>query len=363
MAGIRAQLRRLPPIASRDARIKDLRRSERELRAELERLTERSQRLEQERARLMRPPKYSPKHPSWHGRVMEQARVGRLLDEIDTRAEYPRRRLLEKLHNYELARSYGVSTPRVVGIWEQLEEVPWDTLPERFVLKSNRGFSGRGVLPLQRHDGAFRMIDSHRKMTVRAIESHYQQARAVAGPFFVEELLPGTAAVLPDDIKIYAFYGQVADVLLRRVGQHGDTGSISYRFVDADGQELGKVREGHRYDFTIEPPQDLALMVEMARELSLAVPVPFVRVDLYQVPGGVVLGELTPLPGSSETLTREHDRALGAMYDDAEARLLLDLTHGRPFTVTHGPHERDLSVPMAPTVALPSTGSLDATQA
>src|SRR5690625_4922895 len=144
--GIRAQLRRLPPIASRDERIKALRRSERQLRAQVERLTERDRRLEQDRARLMRPSKYSPKHPSWHARIMEQSRVGQTLREIDTEVEFPRRRLLEKLHNYELARSYGVATPRVVGIWEQLEEIPWDTLPDRFVLKSNRGFSRRRVL-------------------------------------------------------------------------------------------------------------------------------------------------------------------------------------------------------------------------
>src|SRR5690625_2933314 len=71
--GIRAQLRRLPPIASRDERIKALRRSERQLRAQVERLTERDRRLEQDRARLMRPSKYSPKHPS----RSEERRVGK----------------------------------------------------------------------------------------------------------------------------------------------------------------------------------------------------------------------------------------------------------------------------------------------
>ncbi|WP_114906141.1 ATP-grasp fold amidoligase family protein [Ornithinimicrobium murale] len=354
--GLRARVRRLPAIAWRDDRIAELRRSEKTLRAQVSRA---ERRLEQATTRLatvkqewddaqraIADRKYSPTEPSWHTRIMEQARVGRFLSTLDTQREYPRRRLLEKLHNYELARSYGVATPRVIGSWPRITELPWDELPESFVIKSNRGYSGNGVLPLRRHGDAFCFLDSGKAITPEEIVRHYQDARGLAAPYFVEEVLPGTGAVLPDDVKIYAFYGEVADVMLRRVTRHNDISSFTYRFLDAEGNDRGRVQERHRHAPDIAVPRDLAHMVEAARVLSTAVPVPFVRVDLYQLPEGIMLGELTPLPGTSGSFTREHDRLLGRMYDEAEARVNLDFARGRPFAVVPGPHDPSVTTPM-----------------
>lgn len=362
--GLRSQLRRVPPIAWRDDRIAELRRTEKELRTRLGRAEER---LEQARARLAKVEgqrdraqdqlaarKYSPKEPSWHVRIMEQARMGRFLSTLDTAREYPRRRLLEKLHNYQLARSYGVATPRVLGSWDRIAQVPFGELPETFVLKSNRGYSGNGVLPLRRSGEAFTFIDSDEVITAEGIVEHYEGSRGLAAPYFAEEILPGTGAVLPDDVKIYAFYGEVVDVMLRRVTRHNDIGSYTYRFLDGDGRDRGQIRSKDRpVADDIAVPRDLDHMVEAARVLSRAVPVPFVRVDLYQVPEGVMLGELTPLPGSSETFTTEHDRLLGRAYDEAEARLGLDFARGRPYAVTLGPHDPDVTVPMPARRSLP----------
>lgn len=371
--GLRQQLRRLPAIAWRDDRLAVLRDTEKRLRGqvrdlerEVRQVRERNDDRDREIARLVTSEaslrrsharqtvtKYVPTEPSWHTRIMEQARVGRLVSRLDPRTEYPRRRLLGKLHNYELARSHGVATPRVIGSWSRIAEIPWTELPERFVVKSNRGYSGRGVLPLRRQGAAFALLDSGRAMSPEEIIGHYGGARGVGAPYFVEEVLPGTEVVLPDDVKIYSFYGEIAHILLRRVSEHGDISAASYRFVDAEGEDLGQVQERDRHDPDIAVPRDLAHMVEVARVLSAAVPVPFVRVDLYQVPEGVILGELTPLPGSSESFTQAHDRLLGGLYDQAEARLNLDLSRGRPFAVTFGAHERDLMTPMRATTALP----------
>lgn len=361
--GLRAHLRGLPAIAWRDERIEELRQSEKSLRTRvsrvegrLEKVTQRLARAEEERDLALSQvagQKYSPKQPSWHTRIMEQARVGRYLSTKDTQREFPRRRLLEKLHNYELARSYGVATPRVIGSWQQITEVPWSELPETFVVKSNRGYSGNGVLPLRRHGDRFCFLDSGEGITGEEIVAHYQGARGLAAPYFVEEVLPGTGAVLPDDVKIYSFQGEVADVMLRRVTRHNDINSFTYRFLDAEGQDRGRVQERHRHDPDIAVPRDLEHMVEVARVLSKAVPVPFVRVDLYQVPDGVMLGELTPLPGSSGGFTKEHDQLLGRMYDEAEARVNLDFARGRPYAVIPGPCDPDVSAPMSARRRLP----------
>lgn len=358
---MRTFVRRLPPLAWRDRRIAELRQSERRLAAEVRELTKRLAAIEGTTVGARPDVKYSPQHPSWHWRVQEQARIGRYTSQLDPRTQHPRRRLLQKLHNYELARSHGLATPRVFGIWQRIEDVTWEDLPPSFVLKSNRGYSGRGVLPLTRAGEDFHVIGTDRTMSVAQIVDHYRGTRHVAAPYFAEEILPGTEVVLPDDVKIYAFYGEVADVLLRRVPEHGNIASFSYRFVDAEGRDLGQVQEDHHHDPDIGLPTDLPLMVRAAEVLSRAVPVPFVRVDLYQVPGGIMLGELTPLPGSSESFTKEHDRYLGALYAQAEGRVNLDLATGRPYAVTFGPHPRDVHRPMPVTSGPIGTSSPQST--
>lgn len=350
---LRRQLRRLPSLAWRDQRIEELRHREHDLRAEVRRLKQALRDRERDLAAQRTSAKYSPAHPSWHWRVQEQARVGRRTSLLDPNLQHPRRRLLQKLHNYELARSYGIATPTVLGTWARIDDVAWDTLPDRFVLKSNRGYSGRGVFPLERVGEQLRLVGTDHVVTAGDLAEHFRSTRGLKSPYFAEQMLPGTGAVLPDDVKIYAFYGEVADVLLRRVRRPGSVEAVSYRFVDADGADLGQVQENHAHDPDISIPRDLVHMVGAARLLSRAVPVPFVRVDLYQTTEGIVLGELTPLPGSSDSFTQEHDRYLGALYDDAEGRLNLDLARGRPYEVTFGSHARDLTLPMSPTTELP----------
>lgn len=345
---LRHQVRRLPPLARRDAEIRRLKRRVEKLQLA----------LAEEKAKPPPPPppppppRFRPKVPSWHVRVMEQQRVQEAVGALPGSADHPRRNLLLKLQNYEVARSYGVSTPQVLGVWSTVEEVDFDALPDEFVLKSNGGSTSRGVLPLQRTSSGFSLIDGTREYTRESIIEHYASARGARAPFFAETVLPGAHERLPDDIKIYSYYGDVAFALVRRMPVHADTSQARVRMLGPDGSDLGEVQQGRTYDLSVDVPRHLAHMVEVASVLSRAVPFPFVRVDLYDFPEGIALGEFTPLPGDSQTFTRDWDRDLGDRYDRAEARLQLDLTSGRPFRVLHGPHDRRLTTPMAPTTTI-----------
>lgn len=347
---LRPQLRRLPPLARRDAQIQELRREIRRLERRLE---ARQRQVDRLRAAPPPPPPYPPRKPSWHVRVMEQQRVQRAIGTDPGYADHPRHNLFLKLHNYEVARSHGVSTPQVLGVWPSPAEIDWAALPEEFVLKSNGGSTSRGVLPLRRTATGFEMLDGTRHFTADEIVEHYATARRVRAPFFAETLLPGSHEQLPDDIKIYTYYGEVAFALLRRMPVHGDTSRSRVRFLGADGTDLGELRHNRAPDDSVAAPRHYALMTGIASVLSLAVPLPFIRVDLYDTPGGVVLGELTPLPGDSDTFLPQWDRRLGQLYDRAEARLQLDLARGRPFRVLHGPHDRSPQRPMPATTVVP----------
>src|SRR5690554_1713249 len=130
---LRRQILRLPPIARRDAEIRRLKRRVEKLQLA----------LADEKAKPPppppppAPPRYRPKVASWHVRVMEQQRVQQAVGALPGSTDHPRRNLLLKLQNYEIARSYGVSTPQVLGVWPTVAEIDFDALPDEFVLKSN----------------------------------------------------------------------------------------------------------------------------------------------------------------------------------------------------------------------------------
>lgn len=76
------------------------------------------------------------------------------------------------------------------------------------------------------------------------------------------------------------------------------------------------------------------ILLEYAQRISLASPVPFLRIDFLSAQNQVVLGEITPHPGGTYAgqLFDEADKELGQMYYEAEARLYLDLLSGKKFS-------------------------------
>jgi hypothetical protein len=150
------------------------------------------------------------------------------------------------------------------------------------------------------------------------------------GPVFAEELLQGKEpGTLPDDVKIYVAYGQVLQVLLRRAVMVKGRPVTRTRYVSDIGRDLGKVALWQDTHPDIKVPTTLREMVEMARKISLALPMPLCRVDLYETASGPVLGEITRTPGAPHLYRPDHDEYMGRKWHKAEARLFEDMHHGR----------------------------------
>lgn len=202
------------------------------------------------------------------------------------------------------------------------EDIDLEELPEAFVVKSDGGAASRGVLPLRRRDDdRFETIDA-KILSAEDVRRQFQDLKdrkKVNHPYFAEELLvqPGGMAV-PDDVKIYSFYGEVHEVILiRRATDQGLGGEQTHRYLSADATDLGDVMEDHPSDTSIQIPPSFSEMMEAASHLSKAVGVPFVRVDLFQTDRGVVFGELTRAPGGPQYRTDDHDREMGAAWERA----------------------------------------------
>ena len=280
--------------------------------------------------------------PSYRRYLYAERRIAAMMPRRGDRGQMVTR----KLKSYAFAQSHGVDIPRVFDVWDRLEDIEWDDLPAAVVLKSNGGSGARGVVPLRRDGDHWRIVTGEVAITsaeiVERLRAHQDQGR-IRRPFFAEELLPGVDDdSLPVDVKVHAFYGEVGMVLLRSVDALG--AERRFRVILPDGTDYGRSSPQDVYDATIPIPTNFTEVVRVAERLSLSVPRPFVRVDLYDIGGRVVFGEFTPRPGGVEDYGPELDAQLGRLCERAQSRVRDDAIHGEGTGLRFGPGPRELQL-------------------
>jgi teichuronopeptide biosynthesis TupA-like protein len=322
---LRSVFTRLPPVARRDERISELEQARNEQAA-----------LDQQL--------YGK--PSFHRYIHAERRIASHLRELDGRDRG--QVVTHKLKSYSFAQSHGVDVPQIFGLWDRPEDIAWDELPEQVVIKSVKGAASRGVTPLRREEGRWTTVTTTDTIEPAQIVHRLRASVAsglVDGPFFAEELLGGGAGnALPIDVKVQAFYGEISHVLLRRVAAHGDPSVATFRVVFADGTDAGPVIRGLSHDDGIPVPENLGEVCSVAARLSLDIPRAYIRVDMYDVDGRIVFGELTPRPGEPMYYGPELDERFGHFWERAQARVLADVLDGGGLGLRFGPGRRELMI-------------------
>lgn len=268
--------------------------------------------------------------PSFYFKHHEARRIGRLL------RRHGARDVVWKVNDKDagcaFAASHGVRTPEMFARYPDASSIDWDELPAEFVLKTITGTGSRGVLPLVRDGETYRdLLDGERALSraeiVEYLDGHVAN-RAVSRQLVVEELLrspypqrPGLAL----DVKVYCFYGVVGMVMLRCPGGSRNHDQMRARYFDPDGNDLGAVMAHVQVDPALPEPLRWTELLDAAQRLSAAIPAPFVRLDFYEQPDGIVFGEVTPSPGGKQTARRDIDLRLGELWEDAEARLRAEI--------------------------------------
>lgn len=221
----------------------------------------------------------------------------------------------------ELASQVGVATATILQGPCALAEVSWDALPQKSVVKATWGASGGQVLVLERVGDAFRDLLTGGEHSADSAKRALAHSFGVRGEsqVIVEESF-SVNGVLPFDWKVYAFRGSVGVIL-----QADRSNKVRrYRCYDSDWCDLGHVRRDLRHDPSMPMPERRDELLEAARRVSLAVPSPFVRVDLYDTEGAPTLGEVTFRPGGPQSFGRTLDRAMGVQWLQAEAQMIFE---------------------------------------
>lgn len=237
-----------------------------------------------------------------------------------------------KLPGRDLASRAGVAVPALLEGPVPPEELALDHVGSA-VVKPVQGSTSRGVSPLiPRGPDRFHDVFAGREVTRAEVRTALRAAVArgrIDDTFIVEELVtsPRDDRHLPNDWKCYVIGGRVELVMQRDSADGTDLHAHRFRWWDRDGTDLGPVK-AQRYDPRLPPAPDHAALVAAAERVAALVPGPFVRVDLFATPDGVVFGEVTPHPGGDQRFRRDVDRRLGRALDRAEVAAFLPTWDG-----------------------------------
>ena len=202
----------------------------------------------------------------------------------------------------------ALALPTLYWWSSRAESLPFDRLPNEFVLKANHG-SGWNLLVENktelRRDDLVRLGRRWLKcdFTIVGREWAYRDIRRAV---YAEQLLRSRDNVLPPDYKLFVFGGKLRLIQVDRDRFTRHT-QVLY---DADWRLIeGTVAASQGPP--IERPQSLSLMIEAAE--ALAADADFLRVDLYDIDGKAYFGELTSSPnkGLSRFRPPSLDRILG----------------------------------------------------
>lgn len=176
-----------------------------------------------------------------------------------------------------------------LGVWDCFEDIDFDTLPEKFVLKCTHDSGGVVVCKdknkLNRHKAKSILEKSlKRNFYLRHREWPYKNVkpRIIAEQFLedMDELV---------EYKMFCFDGKVKMILVCKGQAH--SGGRTNDFCDVNLQRLPFTSLNPNSEGELKVPDELPQLISFAETLSAGIP--HLRVDTYLADGKIYFGELT----------------------------------------------------------------------
>jgi tetratricopeptide (TPR) repeat protein len=205
--------------------------------------------------------------------------------------------------------------------------IPFGRLPDKFVIKSTQG-TGRVIVV--RDKSTINELEIIKKCQQWVDSEYYQEAGESAHKhtpqrIIVEEYIDDGNGLAPNDYKFYTYGGVPHFIQL-------DTSRFEGHKIDlynARWEKLPCKKSGFDSNpAPLPPPRHLELMLKLAQKLGEGID--FARIDFYDTPDKVYLGEMTNLPGVTADGVAQfepamYDRMFGApwkIYDKSTVQSL-----------------------------------------
>ena len=185
------------------------------------------------------------------------------------------------------------------GAWTNPDEIDFNALPDKFVLKNNYFYHMNLVVT----DKSKLDIPATRKMLKEWLKSDghllrsEMQYAAIPKKIIAEKFIETEDGLAPADYKIYCCNGKPLYVMVC-IGREQNVKPKFYYFDIKGNLQRELTRDGLKapQDFKYDIPAGWDEMIKYAEKLSA--PFPFVRADFYLEKGQVIFGELTFTPAA-----------------------------------------------------------------
>ncbi len=206
----------------------------------------------------------------------------------------------------------------LIGAYDNVNNIDFDALPNKFVMKANEGWGADEVILVE--DKSKYSIDQLKATASTWLypwSSYYYNNMCITDEkperplIVIEEYLEHGASKYLDDYKFYCCNGKVKFMLIIK-----DRGAANQTrtFLDRDWNVLPFRRAGKFSSVAPQKPDNLEKMFELAE--TLCADFPFVRIDFYNQDGKIYVGEMTFTPGMFLRLEpKEWDFKLGEYLD------------------------------------------------
>jgi hypothetical protein len=199
-----------------------------------------------------------------------------------------------------------------LGVYDNFDEIDFNTLPEQFVIKCSHD-SGSVVVC---KDKAALDVDKIRESFTKSLKSNWYEIgkewayKNVQPKIIIEQYMQDCRQDSLTDYKFYSFNGEPKFLYVSYNLSDHENAFINYLTIDWQSTPF------HRQDYKENPnlpvkPKHYDQMVKFCRLLSKNIP--FVRVDFYEINSIVYFSELTFYPGCGMTpfIPNEWDNKVG----------------------------------------------------
>ena len=213
------------------------------------------------------------------------------------------KKCVDKYDVREYINSLGLSSilNECYGVYEDADEVNFDKLPDKFVLKDTLGGGGISVIICK--DKSHADLDDYKSTMKKWTKAHTGKSfgrewvyegrkhRIVAEKYIESDENKGGLT----DYKFFCFNGKFEFMYVISNRQLG--GLASFGIYDKEFNRLPIVRKGeNQLDANVEKPLNFYDMVYVAEKISKKFPE--ARVDLYSQDDKIIFGEITFFSGS-----------------------------------------------------------------
>lgn len=218
-----------------------------------------------------------------------------LINKITTNQTHSYAPLADKIEVRQYVASKGLSSILLphYGYWSNAHDIDFDTLPPKFVLKTNNGVDSQNVY-ICRDKSTFDIPSVCKKLNKALKEkSVYEYHYNLIQPqILCEQLLETQQGTQPTDYKFLCINGKVVDIIAT-MDRFEHKRSI---IMTPDWQYVDRMYHQYIPDTLPPRPNQLQQMINIAQTLSADFDV--VRVDLYNPGDKIYFGELTFTPSA-----------------------------------------------------------------